>query len=650
MHETNLELESREIYHGMQAIAAVERLEDDEFLDDYCELIDSHLRLKREHHPFSLDQIKQLALTEAFLLTAELDDTPEETPYELIAERVAGTLAESADMARDYMRDPAPTIVRNVYKYNIPKKREQQELVHAAQDGDKEAEAAVVGSCLRFIHSKHIKDRVNGATARSRRVRGITDVDDNAQEAAAGLLRALAKFSGDEGTTFLTYADHWMRQRVTRAQEFAASTIRIPGGVQGKMREAWAIADLESGPNVASDDITKLAIKSLDASERLLGDGAFSSEDSYWQWVFAARTNLMDAGAVRIELDEIMDYASSSESYLVEADDGSTIELDDHHWITSGLASGISSDSQHDDYDLAFIDPVEEFATIGEIPEELPNDTVIDNLRLSKLIAEIKSPESGLSLREKFIIAWRFGFVGEGEPPTLEAIGEKLDLTRERVRQIERRALGLLRYDTVKKYDFEPIERPENIWERDRLDKIDDGPSSSKQTTEEYRLEQLEKYEAATIASIETAQEVTNSFGTRRLLQELTERYDDETFKTFSDSLLEFGARGSLEILIATLRKNSEAKDKAKAVDPLTSTALSRIPDIKDDVREFNMYLAEQRARTQGFEDLLEKIHQLEDAPSERIKAALGMVALKMREPHKDTIKSIKDATRKLTA
>ena len=44
--------------------------------------------------------------------------------------------------------------------------------------------------------------------------------------------------------------------------------------------------------------------------------------------------------------------------------------------------------------------------------------------------------------RERRILELRFGF--EGEPWTLEAIGHELDLTRERVRQLEGQALARL--------------------------------------------------------------------------------------------------------------------------------------------------------------------------------------------------------------
>jgi len=50
-----------------------------------------------------------------------------------------------------------------------------------------------------------------------------------------------------------------------------------------------------------------------------------------------------------------------------------------------------------------------------------------------------------LSPRERLIIAMRFG-LGDEEPCTLEKVGQTLKISRERVRQLEKRALKRLRH------------------------------------------------------------------------------------------------------------------------------------------------------------------------------------------------------------
>jgi RNA polymerase primary sigma factor len=53
-----------------------------------------------------------------------------------------------------------------------------------------------------------------------------------------------------------------------------------------------------------------------------------------------------------------------------------------------------------------------------------------------------------LSPREQDILRLRFG-LGDTDPHTLEEIGERFALTRERIRQIEAKALAKLRHPLV---------------------------------------------------------------------------------------------------------------------------------------------------------------------------------------------------------
>jgi RNA polymerase sigma factor (sigma-70 family) len=64
---------------------------------------------------------------------------------------------------------------------------------------------------------------------------------------------------------------------------------------------------------------------------------------------------------------------------------------------------------------------------------------------VSLLPAEIEKLLSPLNAREREILSLRFG-LDRGEPRTLEEVGKHFDLTRERIRQIEARAMSKLRH------------------------------------------------------------------------------------------------------------------------------------------------------------------------------------------------------------
>lgn len=57
------------------------------------------------------------------------------------------------------------------------------------------------------------------------------------------------------------------------------------------------------------------------------------------------------------------------------------------------------------------------------------------------------SAMEGLTPRERKILHWRYGLVGDGESLTLGEIGRRLGISRERVRQIESAALRQLRHE-----------------------------------------------------------------------------------------------------------------------------------------------------------------------------------------------------------
>jgi RNA polymerase primary sigma factor len=100
-------------------------------------------------------------------------------------------------------------------------------------------------------------------------------------------------------------------------------------------------------------------------------------------------------------------------------------------------------------------DPVSLHEPVGEEGEELgsfiedagvqdPLDATMDGLRQ----AELWRTFMGLDRREREVLALRFGLL-TGEPLTLEDVGRHFGLTRERIRQIESRALSKLRHPAM---------------------------------------------------------------------------------------------------------------------------------------------------------------------------------------------------------
>ena len=87
-------------------------------------------------------------------------------------------------------------------------------------------------------------------------------------------------------------------------------------------------------------------------------------------------------------------------------------------------------------------------AVLGDMVEDRAAASPFEAAATALLPAEVEKLLMGLDDRERRIIALRFG-LDRGEPRTLEEVGGTLDLTRERIRQIEARAMSKLRHPAV---------------------------------------------------------------------------------------------------------------------------------------------------------------------------------------------------------
>ena len=92
---------------------------------------------------------------------------------------------------------------------------------------------------------------------------------------------------------------------------------------------------------------------------------------------------------------------------------------------------------------------VEEDSVLGDFIEDdeiaPPDETAAYNL----LRENLREVLNGLPVREGRILALRYGLF-DGQPYTLEQVGRKMGVTRERVRQIEAQALNRLRHPSIR--------------------------------------------------------------------------------------------------------------------------------------------------------------------------------------------------------
>ncbi len=84
-------------------------------------------------------------------------------------------------------------------------------------------------------------------------------------------------------------------------------------------------------------------------------------------------------------------------------------------------------------------------AELGDVVEDRAAESPFEVAATALLPVEIARLLAPLDEREREIIRLRFG-LDRGEPRTLEEVGEHFNLTRERIRQIEARAMSKLRH------------------------------------------------------------------------------------------------------------------------------------------------------------------------------------------------------------
>jgi len=256
-----------------------------------------------------------------------------------------------------------------------------------------EARRALIAANLRLVVS--IAKRYLG--------RGISFLD-LIQEGNMGLLRATQKFFSWRGFKFSTYATWWIRQAISRSIADQARTIRIPVHLVetiNKLSRVQRRMTQEMGQEPTTED---LALEMNLLNERELAS------------IMEAQSNgkPIDPALLR-KLEQAVRHVQD---------------------IMRVSAEPISLET-----------PVgaEQNSLLGDFIEDQTEMSPIDSATLEMLKEQVRSVLTFLSERERNVLEMRFGFK-DGKTHTLEEVGQAFGVTRERVRQIEAKALRKLRH------------------------------------------------------------------------------------------------------------------------------------------------------------------------------------------------------------
>ncbi|MCL5772766.1 MAG: RNA polymerase sigma factor RpoD, partial [Firmicutes bacterium] len=366
--------------------------------------ISETLHQKQALDPEQIDALFERFISEGIEIVDDVKDAePAEKEIEEAAEETQEPEVEWTEgVALD---DPVRMYLKEIGNVPLLTPEEETEIAKRIEAGNEEAKRNLIEANLRLVVS----------IAKKYVSRGMLFLD-LIQEGNLGLIRAVEKFNYRKGYKFSTYATWWIRQAITRALADQARTIRIPVHMVETINRLIKVSRhllQELGRDPSIEEITQemYPVDPEDIKKQI-------SE-------LLGRELHLDDEIVKEEFQKRQKFALERVREILKIAQEPISLVTPNSWPT---------DSHLGD----FIEDQEAVAPAEAVSSLLLKDKMDDVLQ-------------NLTPREKKVLQLRFG-LEDGKPRTLEEVGQEFGVTRERIRQIESKALRKLRHPTRSKW------------------------------------------------------------------------------------------------------------------------------------------------------------------------------------------------------